>query len=225
MVLIVSVAGYSVGLFSASSGETITVTSSTTITEIQTITTASTSRITETVTSTINISGDLLIPSPANSSAIIRGRLLYDGTIFVTFSIDKPSYSIGEIVHIKSTITNLSPNNMSFQFESMIYVMNNIEAVWIYPEFMFTQGLGPLPMSQINLSSGETKILEEWMTADWNMIGLHYNSSGVYYDDYFVPEGQYTVLWPTDIGYDDSRTMHYESIEEEIPFTITKKID
>ena len=60
------------------------------------------------------------------------------------------------------------------------------------------------------------------MTADWNMTGLHYNSSGIYYNNFFVPEGQYTIEWPTEIGYAASGRWNWESIEEEIPFTITK---
>lgn len=236
IVITFSVSGYIVGQFLTSSGETVTVTSSTTMTEVQTITTTSTSKITETVTLTTNISGDLMIPSPANSSAIIRGRLLYDGTIFVTFSIDKPIYSIGEIVHIKSTITNLSPNNKHFWIgdssDPMIRVGNSTHIwTWLYPEFAYAFSFFPLPPSYIELSPGETKTIA-WMTSDWNMKGLHHssgnvmdywlpwNSTGIslignFYNDYFVSEGQYTVTWTTLADLGDTRI--------EIPFTITKQ--
>lgn len=216
IVLISSVAGYSVGLFSASSGETITTTSSTTITQTETKTTTSTWNITETSTRTLYV--------PDYSKAIIRSHLVFDGTILVTYSIDKPTYSIGEIVHIKTTITNLTPNNRSFYFGgSMIEVRNSTKPVWVYPEGMYYAALGGLPGSEIDLSPGETKTLDQRMTADWNMTGLHYNREGIFYNNNFVPEGQYTVSWPTEIRYAASGFWHRESIEEEIPFTITKQ--
>ncbi len=248
IVLMVSVAGYSVGLFSASSGETVTVTSSTTITEVpQTITTTSTSKITETVTSTTAVNRDLPIPSPANSTAIIRSHLIFNGTILITYSIDKPTYSIGEIVHIKSTITNLTPNKRFFRLgghSPMIEVGNSTNGwVWIYPEFAYAFYVFPLPPDYINLSPGETKTIA-WMTADWNMKGLHflperdvYNEyyvpwereglslKGDFYNDYFVSEGQYNITWSTGIAYLASENWHSESLDERIPFTITKQVE
>lgn len=209
-------AGYAVGQYSTPVEQTDTTISSTIITHTETKITTYTRNITETSTRTLIV--------PSNSKAIIRSHLVFNGTILVTYSIDKPIYSIGEIVHIKTTITNLTPNNRSINFGgSLVYVRNNTKTVWVYPELMFSQGLGPLPGSEIDLLPGEIKILKKWMTADWNMIGLHYTSENDKYNDYFVPEGQYTVKWPTEIGYDDSKTMHWESIEEEIPFTITKQ--
>lgn len=244
IVFIASVAGYSIGQFSAPT-EQVTTTSSITITEVQTITTTSTSKITETITSTTIIGKDLLIPSPVNSSAIIRGRLLLDGTVFVTFSIDKSTYSIGEIVHIKTTISNLSPNNMSFRLGgqgsgTMIEVGNSTNGwVWIYPEFPFVFNNFPLPPVYFDVLAGETKIIA-WMTADWNMKGLHHSSGNVseyylpwnstglslignFYNDYFVSEGQYTVTWPSSIAYVASGSWHSENFEERIQFTITKQ--
>ena len=226
IVLIVSVAGYSVGLFSASSGETVTVTSSTTITDVQTITTTSISRITETVTSTTNISGDLLIPSPANSTAVIRMFYLLDGDILATLSIDKPSYSLGETVHIKATFTNISPEEIKIDLNtgSIFRIMNTSDlSVWTYPEYMWYAFLAPNPpVIHLTLSPGETKTEGYWSIVDWNMTGLVYESGyRNVYNDHLVPEGQYTLIWFT-IPYNPS-TDKTDLIHEEIPFTITKQ--
>lgn len=247
IVIVALVAGYVLGQFSAPAGETVTTTtSSTTITEIQTIT-----EITETATSTTIIAStttivrDLpsTIPSPANSTAIIRGHYFFNGAVFMTFSIDKPTYSIGETVHMKSTITNLTPNNMSFLIgssEAMINVLNSTMAgVWGYPEFLYAFYAWPLPMVQLDVAAGETKTIP-WMTADWNMKGLHqsggnvtdyyipWNNTGLslkgdFYNDQFVSEGQYTVEWPVGIIHLASERWPREYSRETIPITITKQ--
>ena len=214
IVIIVSIGGYALGQFSASE-EKVTTTSSTTITQTETITTTSTWNITETLTST-TVNGRVLpIPSPANSTAVIRSHLIFNGTILVTYSIDKPSYSIGEIVHIRTTITNLTPNNMTVLIMRLhIDVMNSTNnLVWTTVAGI----LGPYPGNTFDLSPGETKILEKYMSADWNMKGR-----GGSYNNLFVPEGQYTVNWYPDIAYTYSGSRHWEDIHETIPFTITK---
>lgn len=208
IVIISLVGGYFAGHFLAPI-EKVTTTSSTTITEIQTITTTSTWNITETSTRTLHV--------PDYSKAIIRSHLIFNGSILVTYSIDKPTYSIGEIVHIKSTITNLTPNNITnIRFGGyMIEVRNSSHQVWTDPVWMFRSGPPPGGPGGIELLPGETKILEEWMTADWNMHELQSSNP-------FVSEGQYTVTWPTDIGYTVSGRGIWESIHETISFTITK---
>ena len=222
IVIIALVGGYFIGQFSAQIIEQDT---TTTITQTETKTSTLIRKITETYTRTLQV--------PSNSKAIIRSHLIFDGSILVTFSIDKPTYSIGEIVHIKTTITNLTPNDWSFNIGgSIIEVRNSTKPVWTYPENVYFSFLAPWPGSEIDLLPGETKIIENWMTADWNMKGLHHssgnimdywlpwNSTGIslignFYNDYFVSEGQYTVIWYTLADLGDTRI--------EIPFTITKQ--
>lgn len=244
IVITFSVASFIVGQF-LTPVEQVTSTSSTTITDVQIITTTSvwtrtttlTWKITETSTTTSTVVKEppSTIPPPANSTAIIRSHLIFNGTVFVMFSIDKPVYSIGELVHIKTIITNLTPKNMSFIFEApVIKVLNSTEqAVWTYPEGVYGSGFGPATVSRLNLLSGETKIIEEYMSSDWNMTGLHMittkvsggSHSELYYNDHFVPEGQYTIVWPTGIIYyeEDVERTTVEYINEIISFTITKQ--
>ncbi len=162
IVSVASVAGFAAGQFSAQI-EQATTTTSTTITPTETKTTTSTWKITETVTSTTAVVRDLPIPSPANSTAIIHGHFIVNGSIFVMLSIDKPTYVLGDIVHIKGIMTNLTPNNFSLSiWSSMIKIVDeNItsrKTVWMSPEWDFAGGIGPLPMDSVDLKAEGTGI-------------------------------------------------------------------
>ncbi len=237
LVAIISlVAGYALGQFFAPAGETVTTTSSTTITEIQTITITSTWKITETVTSTTAVVRDLPIPSPANSTAIIRGHFILNGSVFVMLSIDKPTYVLGDIVHIKGTITNLTPINFSLGFgyfniwSSMITIWDDKGGIiWVSPEWYRLGGIGPPPADTFDLKAEET-IIFDWATRDWNMTGLHIiprqpnESSGrVAYNDFLVPEGQYYLIYQPEYSYIVNNSWQRESFDVTIPFTITKQ--
>lgn len=232
IVLIASVAGYALGQFSDPTESPVTTTSSTTITEIQTTTITSTLKITETETSTTAVGRDLPIPSPANSTAVIRMFYLFDGRVLATLSIDKPSYFRGETVHIKGTFTNISPDNITLWLNYYeIRIRNRSDnSVWVYPEYLFVPALGPgPPYIQFTLSPGETKTGGNWSTVDWNMVGLHLtlNAEGrlvypyVLHDNDYVPSGQYTLMWRINLqSINDNKG---DNFEEEIPFTITKQ--
>jgi len=232
VLLIVTLAyavGYAVGRFSTPE-ERITTTTNSTGTATQT--TMSTTTITETVTKTNTSTTTIIreppqiLPPPANSTAVIRGRYLLNGSVFATLSIDKPAYSPGEIVHIKATITNITPDDLSLELINSLPKIENISrwAVWMYPEHMFAGGLGAIIEYDFHLSPGETLTLDH-MTVDWNQVGLHVVTTElpgsfkltVYHDDNPVPEGQYTLLWPAYIKYYRGDG---ESINEKIDFTI-----
>lgn len=219
--------GYGVGRFmmppeqvTTTTTETTTTTSTTaittSITQVSTSLVTVTERLTTTTTSTVNRELPQTLPSPANSTAIIRGLFVGNGTVFMTFSIDKPSYSIGEIVHMKSTITNLTPNYVTVTVGNLhIDVRTSADdLVWTTVHGI----LGPYPGDTFYLSPGETKTLEKYMSADWNMKGNEVN-----YNSVFVPEGKYTVNWDPEIYYTYSGSQYIlGDIHETILFTITK---
>lgn len=214
VVIIASVGGYAVGQFSAPIEQDIT-TTSTTIIQTETKTTTSTSKITETVTST-TINGRVLpIPSPANSTAVIRGYYLLNGSIFLMLSIDKPTYVLGETVHIRGTLTNLTPNNISLRiWDAATYLIyeKNQKTVWMNPEEFLQAGFVPPPIEYVDLGQGETRSLG-WVTADWNITGL----------DSPVSEGQYHLLWRPWFTLTNVEHKPSEGIEDTITFTITKQ--
>lgn len=227
IILIALVGGYVAGQF-LSQEEQAVITNST----ITTLTTTSSITITEISTKTTTIVKELpqTIPSPANSNAIIRGYLISNGSVFVTFSIDKPVYSLGEDIHIKATITNFTPNNISFSSgTAMIWIENETrKRSWAHPESTFGGGFGPAPRTNwINLGSEETISLD-WASIDWNMTGLqriftrHSSllSSKVVYNDFLVPEGQYMLIWSPNFSF---QNINNEKISDIIPFTITKQ--
>lgn len=214
---------------------TATTTDSSTTTLVSTSLSLSTITRTKTETSTTTLSTNMgeqfrTLPPPANSTAVIRGRFLLNGSVFALFSIDKPVYSLGEVVHIKSTITSLSPRNLSLFLDApVVKVLNSTgEAVWIYPEGLYGPMIGPFPEYRFTLAPGETKTIDQWMTTDWNMIGLNISTtrflggsrSRIYYEDHFVPDGQYTLILPASICTFNGRGGEY--INEKITFTITK---
>jgi len=225
--IVALVAGYALGQFSAPAGQTVTTTSSTTITEVKTITTTSIRKITSTTT----VVGDLpsTIPPPANSTAIIRGHLLLNGSIFLMLSIDKPTYVLGDTVHIKGTLTNLTPKNISLSiWDATTKIFNNGNFLWVSPEWSLQGGIGPPPIEDVDLRPGEILSLD-WATRDWNMTGIHRTSpssaerSLVIYNGILVPEGQYDVFWNHQFSFRVNSTyVQEEMIDDTIPFTITK---
>lgn len=224
--IVALVAGYALGQFSDPAGQTVTTTSSTTITEIQTITTTSIRKITSTTT-VVGIPST--IPPPANSTAIIRGHLLLNGSIFLMLSIDKPTYVLGDTVHIKGTLTNLTPKNISLSiWDATTKIFNKGNFLWVSPEWSLPAGIGPPPIEDVDLRPGEILSLD-WATRDWNMTGIHRTnpSSGersqVIYNDILVPEGQYDVFWNHQFSFRVNSTyVQEETIDDTIPFTITK---
>jgi hypothetical protein len=144
-------------------------------------------------------------------------------------SIDKPTYVLGDVVHIRGTLTNLTPDNMSLTIweASTGIIYGDEKRVWEYPEGFFQLFLAPPPIEEIDLKPGETISLG-WATADWNMTGLHrtIKSSGersrVLYDGFPVPEGQYYLTWKPEFWLRVDDHLHTERIDDAIPFTITK---
>lgn len=118
IVVLVSVSSYSVGRFS-------------TLKE----------RVTTTLTFTTTVVREppQVLPPPANSIAIMKGRLALNGSVSLMLSLDKPVYSVGEVIHFKSTVTNLTPRNISLDFDvNVIWIVNSTgERVWMYPEHKF----------------------------------------------------------------------------------------
>ena len=223
--IVALVVGYALGQFSAPSGETVTTTSSTTITEIQTITTTSIRKITSTTT-VVGIPST--IPPPANSTAIIRGHLLLNGSIFLMLSIDKPTYVLGDTVHIKGTLTNLTPKNISLSiWDATTKIFNKGNFLWVSPEWSLPAGIGPPPIEDVDLRPGEILSLD-WATRDWNMTGIHRTSpssaerSLVIYNGILVPEGQYDVFWNHEFWFRVNDHLQIEEIDDTISFTITK---
>lgn len=143
-------------------------------------------------------------------------------------SIDKPTYVLGDTVHIKGTLTNLTPNNISLTIsEASTTIIHEKEekAVWMNPEGYYQLFLAPPPMEEVNLKPGETLSLG-WTSADWNMTGLHKSiQSGrnrVVYDDSPVPEGQYYLSWRPMFTLSNVENHPYERIEDTTSFKITR---
>jgi hypothetical protein len=213
--------------------EQITTTTTFTVTATQTSTSSVTTTETRTgiTTSTTTVVREppITIPPPANSSAVIHGHLLLNGSIFLMLSIDKPTYVLGDIVHIKGTLTNLTPNNISLSISwdasTTIVYEKEEKPVWVNPEGFFHLFLAPPPMEDVDLKPGETLSLR-WVTVDWNMTGLHRSiqsgKSRVVYDDALVPEGQYYLLWSPMFTLNNVENHPYERIEDTISFTITR---
>lgn len=220
------VIGYSVGQFSGQVEQSTSATTS-----IITTTQATTSSTT--ITKILYISTTIFrmpyntLSSPTNSTAIIRNHLLFDSQIFLTFSIDKPEYSLGENIHIKGNITNLTLNHISFDIgHAMIRIVDenttSLETVWVSPELVFQPGLGPAPMDSINLKPIETISLD-WATTNWNMTGLHKTNGQVTYNDFPIPEGQYALIWRPQFYFSVNEQSETEKVNDTIQFTITKQ--
>lgn len=227
-VVAVGALGYGVGRFVTPPEEiTTTTTTTTTTTQVSTSLVTVTERLTTTTTSTVSRAMLLpqTFPAPANSSAVIRSFYLFNGSVLATLSVDKPVYSQGDTVHIKATLTNLTPDYLTLDFYSYLFdILNSSrDIVWTHPEYMWNAGIGPPPETQIVIPPGETKTGGEWSTADWNMKGLHFAKGGgpVYYDDHFVPEGQYTLMWDANI-HNRSNDKYDQPYLQTISFTITK---
>lgn len=226
-VVAVGALGYSVGRL-ATPPEQITSTTTQVSTSIVTVT----KRLTTTTTSTVSRDIPQTFPPPANSTAVIRSFYLLDGRVLATLSVDKPVYSLGETVHFKATLTNLTPNYLALNLDFYAFYIENSSRsnsmVWTYPEYMHAAGFGPGPPStQLFLAPNETKTGGQWSGADWNMTGLHdvttrypgYTSTRTVYDDHLVPEGQYTLRWDTAIYNNDKGD---NTSEQTITFKITK---
>ncbi|OHE56370.1 MAG: hypothetical protein A3K61_06480 [Thaumarchaeota archaeon RBG_16_49_8] len=235
IVLLVAASGYAVGRISMLEERVTT----TTTTSITTTTQGAISYVTiterKTTTITTTLSTDVrepprTLPPPANSSAIIRGYLLLNGSLFVTLSIDKPVYSLGGgDMHVKGTVTNLTPQDVTIQIENaLIWVKNSTgETVWIYPESNAAVLIGPPTRDSLNIGRGET-VLINLATADWNLTGVHTVTTKesniihvrAVYDEKPLPEGEYTLVWwPRFTLWEGPQT---ERIEDTVPFTITR---
>jgi hypothetical protein len=232
IVALVSATGYAVGRFSTLEElEPATTTSTTTSTRTVTSSAIVTETVTKTAMSTTTtvMEPPTPIPPPANSSAVIHGHYLLNGSIFLMFSIDKPTYVLGETVHIRGTLTNLTPDNISLSvWEATTTIIDEKRKnVWRNPEWDFLPGLGPPPIEEVDLRPKETRSLD-WATADWNMTGLHRTikssaeRSRVLYNDSPVPEGQYDLLWRPEFWFRVNNQLQIEEIEDTISFTITK---
>ncbi len=177
---------------------TETKTSSTTVTETATKTTTSSLTVTTTATATVdsgNISTIL-----TNGSVIAMRRQSNDSLLF-TLSIDKQTYHYGETMHIRGTVTNLSPHsNISlFLTEYQIYLINSTGGeAWTSPLGIYDglDSLRPPFEQEFTLKPYET-INVPYATAEWNFTGLMVRPIWAYalYTGKLVPEGTYTIQW------------------------------
>jgi hypothetical protein len=189
-----------------------------------------------TATSTVSEGLPQTFPPSSNSTAIIRNQMLFNGSISLQMSIDKPVYWPGENVHIRVTVTNRSPTEVSLQLYPSILIYNESEkAIWAYPQIDFYDAAGypilrgpstPIPLK---LSPTETATIDE-LTKDWNLTGLHIDSvsapgfsqSKILYDDHPVPEGQYTAALKLFIGVQEGSRTTSQLINENIKFEVRK---
>ncbi len=231
--VIVGTLGYGIGRF-VTPPEQITTT--TTTTQVSTSVVTVTERYANTVIFTTTLPQTL--PPLGGSRAVIRSFLLLDARVLARLSIDKSTYTQGEIVHIKANLTNLTPDVLPLKLTPAVVQIKNSSSgkvVWMYPESGLIDFFGPPIENDLELRPGETVTLDR-MAADWNMTGIHVVteqlpgawSAKALYDGHLVPAGQYTLVWPSSIGsgnrYDnnDSRD-RYDQIDEKINFTITAK--
>ncbi len=187
-------AGYTVGLFSASSGETVTVTSSTTITEIQTITT----------TSTISAQNMDFPFHTAENDTLMTGRLFENGRLLLALSINGSVFQFGESVNITATLTNLTPEKyyVIIALGELLIYNNNGSHIWSSPEYLWKFSFGPPTIFYFELGPYETFRIPE-VSNYWNLKGLQKNYTKITYQDQFVPEGTYTIIWKPGVGIPD----------------------
>ncbi len=132
-------------------------------------------------------------------------------------------------MHVKGTVTNLTPDDMTIQVENaLIWVKNSTgETVWIYPESNAAVIIGPPTMDSINIGRGETALIN-LATTSWNLNGVHTvttKESNIIniraaYDEKPLPEGKYTLVWQPKFTLWEGPRM--DRIEDTIPFTITR---
>ncbi len=224
LIVLASVLGYVVGIAAPSVTTTTTATETSYSTTSTTVTTTKTQMYTTTVTSTT-----LLIPQSSSTTATFQRTVGNNSssTILFALSIDKPSYRLGEIMHIKGSVTNLSPTaNVTLTLgEYQLYVFNSTGGeVWTSPIGFYDglDNLRPMYTREFTLTPLETLKLD-YTTADWNFTGLEVTPSvTARYTGVQVPEGTYTIKWSplygTDLGQLDQVTR--EPID--IIFTITR---
>jgi hypothetical protein len=228
-------AGYAVGRYSPPI-EQVTTTTTWTTTQSSyafvTVTELKTTTVTTTLSSAVGEPPESL-PPPANSSAVIRSRLLLNGSLFLLVSIDKPVYRMGETVHFKGTLTNLTPNRIALQMEFPSVRIRNSRtvvtypgspSVWMKPRVGILGGLGNTWFDDVTVEAGET-VTVDMFTADWNMTGIHgehsslsgVSSAWVAYDDHPVPPDLYNATW-------NARMRILDRWDEEVAITIPFKI-
>jgi hypothetical protein len=169
-----------------------------------------------------------------NSSAVARSISLFDGDVFLTFSLDKPVYSPHERAKLRGSLTNLTPKETMIDLWTPIVTVNNgSRAVWTYPpaNLYELEGIsilkGPDSPLQINLKPGETTVIEMF-TMIWNLTGIHiestvepgYSQLRVVYDDQPLPEDQYLINWRGAVGIRGTT----ERFNETAPFEIVKTV-
>ncbi|MCL4435851.1 MAG: hypothetical protein M1503_01510 [Thaumarchaeota archaeon] len=234
IILLAAALGYVVGRVSTSEEpvSTTTTTSITTTTQTAIAYVTVTERKTTTITTTLSTDvrePPRTLPPPANSSAVIRGYLLLNGSIFVILSIDKPVYSLGGDMHVKGTVTNLTPDDVTIRIDNALIWVENITGatVWIYPESNAAVIIGPPTIDSINIGRGET-VQINLATVDWNLTGVHtvttkesniINIRAVY-DEKPLPQGEYRLVWWPRFTLWEGPQMN--RIEDTIPFTITR---
>jgi len=219
---------YGFGMFSSTSTQRVsTVTTTTTVTTTETpppsstttITTTSTkTSITTTTTATTADAREQALrqhlaatnSSSSSSAAIIRERLLFNSSVLVMLSADKPVYRLGEVIHFKGTVTNLTPRSIELMLDfPQIKVRNSsqtaahqsAESIWQEPEVRGGGGLGVMWNNRIWLGPEQTVFVDEF-TADWNMTEFktvrNVSEQGgitTYYGNFPVPPGQYAAYW------------------------------
>ena len=207
---------------STAASSTITKTSTETVTRTSTYTTA----IVETVTDQA-----VSIPSlPSNSSAIVWSRLLLSNSLLLKTSIDKFAYSPGETMHLKSTLTNLTPQPITVQLIQQLGISGGNDTLWIIPEASFPSIYlkamsPPLPKPSTFTLNPKQTITLDGLTRDWNMTGLHVETgvlggTRAVYDNHPLPEGRYIAFFT--IYVDKDGTNYFVPSVEQIPFEISK---
>ncbi|MCL4436331.1 MAG: hypothetical protein M1503_03075 [Thaumarchaeota archaeon] len=206
----------------------------TTVTETATKTTTATSTVTSTTTTNFD-TGD--ISTILGNGSVITMRRMSNDSLLFTLSIDKQTYHYGETMHIRGTVTNLTPNPMNnfFITEFQIYVYNSTGGeAWTSPIGIY-DGLDNLRPSfdrQLSIKPHETVEID-YATETWNFTGIHIvkvcyqGNCGVApeYNGVLAPPGTYTIQWQPSYTTDYARINGCCNGGFNQPITINFKIE
>ena len=210
-------------------------TSSETVTEVTTRTIASSTFTVTTMATTTVDSGN--IATILGNGSVIAMRQSGDGSVLFTLSTDKQSYYYGETMHIRGTVTNLTPNPMNdfFITEFQIAVYNSTGGqAWTSPIGIYDVlgGLRPSFDRSYSIKSHET-VEVPYATETWNFTGIHIvkvcyqGNCGVaaQYNGVLTPPGTYTIEWQPSYTTDYARDNGCCKGGFSQPITISFKIE
>lgn len=211
---------------------TTTATTATTETSFSTVSTTLTTVRTQTYTTTVRATANTSVAHPNSHSTSVTieksvGRNNNSSSaVLFALSIDRPSYRLGETMHIKGSVTNLSPttNVTLILGEYQIYVFNSTGGeVWTSPIGFYDglDNLRPMYTREYTLTPEETLELD-YATADWNFTGLEVTPKvTASYTGTLVPEGTYIIEWSPLFGADLGQLAQITREPIKINFTIT----